>query len=86
MEAELTFVRSAGGAAGGAAAAAAVRGGRFFEGVGSVAATAEAASMRVHHSIVELPDAGYEPRVVRSALRILRHRRSRTTRRSPASR
>ena len=42
------------GAPGGRAAA--VRGGRFFEGVGSVAATAEAASMRVHHSIVELPD------------------------------
>ena len=37
-------------------------GGAFFEGVGSVAATAEAASIRVHHSIVELPDANYKPR------------------------
>ena len=60
MEAELTFVRggaAAGGRGGGAA------GGRFFEGVGSVAASSEAASMRVHHSIVELPGPGYEPRV-----------------------
>ena len=63
MEAELTFVRqppAAGGGRGagpGAGAAA-----RFFEGVGSVAATPEAASIRLHHSIVELPDAGYEPR------------------------
>ena len=55
MEAELTFVRGSGGAPGGG-------GGRFFEGVGSVAASAEAASIRVHHSIVELPDAGYQPR------------------------
>ena len=37
-------------------------GGAFLEGVGSVAATAEAASIRVHHSIVELPDANYKPR------------------------
>jgi hypothetical protein len=62
MEAELTFIRTPGGAAGGGG-----RGGggagRFTEGVGSVAATAEAASIRVHHSIVELPEAGYEPRV-----------------------
>ena len=60
MEAELTFVRqpSGPGAPGGG------RGGPggFFEGVGNVAATAEAASIRVHHSIVELPDAGYKPR------------------------
>jgi hypothetical protein len=58
MEAELTFVRggaAAGGRGGGA-------GGRFVEGVGSVAASSEAASMRVHHSIVELPGPGYEPR------------------------
>ena len=55
MEAELTFVRAApdGGRGGG---------GRFFEGVGSVAASPEAASIRIHHSIVELPGPGYEPR------------------------
>jgi hypothetical protein len=59
MEVELTFVRQPGGAPAGGG-----RGGLggFFEGVGSVAATAEAASIRVHHSIVELPDAGYKPR------------------------
>jgi hypothetical protein len=59
MEAELTFVRTPGGAAGGGRGGG---GGRFFEGVGSVAASAEAASLRVHHSIVELPGPGYEPR------------------------
>ena len=37
-------------------------GGRYFEGVGDVAASAEAASLRVHHSFVELPDAGFRPR------------------------
>ena len=46
-------------------------GGAFLEGVGSVAATAEAASIRVHHSIVELPDANYKPRI-RSARRLRR--------------
>lgn len=59
MEAELTFVRAPAGGPGGG------RGGgpgRFFEGVGSVAASAEAASFRVHHSIVELPEPGFEPR------------------------
>jgi hypothetical protein len=30
--------------------------------VGDVAASAEAASLRVHHSFVELPDAGFRPR------------------------
>ena len=62
MEAELTFVRG-GAAAGGRGGGAGGAGGRFFEGVGSVAASSEAASMRVHHSIVELPGPGYEPRV-----------------------
>jgi hypothetical protein len=61
MEAELTFVRTPGGGAGGGRGGGG--GGRFFEGVGSVASTAEAASMRVHHSIVELPEPGYQPRV-----------------------
>jgi len=54
MEAELTFVRQPGGGGGG---------GFGFEGVGSVAATGEAATIRLHHSFVELPDDGYEPRV-----------------------
>ena len=65
MEAELTFVRNAGaggpgGGRGGGGGGAG--GGAFLEGVGSVAATAEAASIRIHHSIVELPDANYKPR------------------------
>jgi len=67
MEAELTFVRNAGaaggvpgGGRGGGGGAAA--GGAFLEGVGSVAATAEAASIRIHHSIVELPDVNYKTR------------------------
>ena len=62
MEAELTFVRNAGGPAGGRGGGGRGGAGGFLEGVGSVAATAEAASIRVHHSIVELPDANYQPR------------------------
>jgi hypothetical protein len=57
MEAELTFVVQTGPGTGG------VGRGAFFEGVGSVAATPEAASMRVHQSFVELPDGDYTPRV-----------------------
>ena len=57
MEAELTFIAQPGGAGGGRGG-----GGAFFEGVGSVAATAEAASVRVHTSFVELPDNNYKPR------------------------
>jgi hypothetical protein len=53
MEAELTFVRQADG--GGRTAG-------WFEGVSNVAATPEAASVRLHHSFVALPDDGYEPR------------------------
>ena len=34
----------------------------FFEGVRDVAATGEAASLRIHHSFIELPDAGYKTR------------------------
>jgi Met-zincin/Domain of unknown function (DUF5117) len=63
MEAELTFVRQpatppgpGGGGRGGGGA------GQFFEGVASVAASPEAASLRIHHSIVELPDGNYKPR------------------------
>ena len=63
MEAELTFVRSPAAAGGGRGGRGGAGGGRFFEGVGSVAASPEAASLRVHHSIVELPGPGYEPRL-----------------------
>ncbi len=38
------------------------RGDPSFQGVGDVAATAEAATLRVHQSFVELPDGNYEPR------------------------
>jgi hypothetical protein len=68
MEAELTFVRGAAGGPGAGGGGGGGRGGRgggaggFFEGVGTVAATPEAASIRIHHSIVELPDSGYKPR------------------------
>jgi hypothetical protein len=66
MEAELTFVRqpAAPGAPGGGRGGGGGGGGAggFFEGVGNVAATAEAASIRVHHSIVELPDNNYKTR------------------------
>ena len=69
MEAELTFVLQPGvagpaGGGGGAGAPPSVgAGGAFFEGVRSVAANGEAASIRVHQSLVELPDANYKPRV-----------------------
>lgn len=61
MEVELTFVAQP-GAAGGGGGRGGGGGGGFFEGVGSVAATGEAASLRVHHSFVELPDSNYTPR------------------------
>jgi hypothetical protein len=51
MEVELTFTRRQGGG-----------GTPFFEGVGAVAATPEAATLRVHYSLVELPDGEYTPR------------------------
>jgi hypothetical protein len=57
IEVELTFVRQPGGGGRGFGF-----GGSSFEGVGSVAATSAAASIRLHHSFVELPGAGYEPR------------------------
>jgi len=59
IEVELTYAQQPGAAGGGGAGGGV---GAFFEGVGSVAATGEAASMRVHHSFVELPPAGYKPR------------------------
>ena len=55
LEVELTFISTGGGGGRGG-------GGGFFEGVGSVAPTAEAASLRVHQSFVELPEPGYTPR------------------------
>lgn len=57
MEVELTFVRQDGGGGGGFGG-----GGGALEGVGNVAATGEAASIRIHHSFVELPDDGFESR------------------------
>jgi hypothetical protein len=65
VEAELTFVRQPGGAGAGGPGGGrggGAGGGGFFEGVASVAATGEAASIRVHHSLVELPDPSYRPR------------------------
>ncbi len=55
IEAEITFVRQPGPGGGGF-------GGAAFEGVGSVAASGEAASLRMHHSFFELPDGNYVPR------------------------
>ena len=61
MEVELTFVsQPATGAPGGGGGQ---RGGGFFAGVNEVAATGESASIRIHHSLVELPDNKYKPRV-----------------------
>ncbi|HKE90491.1 MAG TPA: zinc-dependent metalloprotease, partial [Gemmatimonadales bacterium] len=53
IEVELTFVRQnaqANGTTG------------YFEGVGDVAASPEAATLRAHHSFVQLPGPGYQPR------------------------
>jgi hypothetical protein len=69
MEAELTFAlqpgvagpAAGGGGFGGPPSVGA--GGAYFEGVRSVAASAEAASIRVHHSLAELPDSNYKPRL-----------------------
>jgi hypothetical protein len=55
IEAELTFIP-------GGTSSASGRGGAFFEGVGSVAASRAAASLRVHQSFVKLPDEPLEPR------------------------
>lgn len=66
LEAELTYVlqQQAGPPQGGAAPGPGANfgGGGFFEGVGSVAATGEAASIRVHTTFAELPGPGYKPR------------------------
>ncbi|MFQ6045203.1 MAG: DUF5117 domain-containing protein, partial [Gemmatimonadales bacterium] len=65
IEVELTFVRQPGGGAGaggGGFGPFGFGGGSWFEGVGDVAATEAAASIRLHHSFFELPDDDYEPR------------------------
>jgi hypothetical protein len=62
MEVELTFISQPGGGGGGGGGGGRGGGGGFLEGVSSVSAAAEAASLRVHHSFVELPDGNYTPR------------------------
>ena len=63
LEVELTFVRQPGGAGGGGSFGGfSGFGGGAFEGVGNVAASREAASVRLHHSFVQLPDDAYRPR------------------------
>jgi hypothetical protein len=66
IEVELTFAlqQAAGPPQGGPRPGpqASFGGGGFFEGVSDVAAAGEAASLRIHHSLVELPDAHYTPR------------------------
>ncbi|MDC0160620.1 zinc-dependent metalloprotease [Gemmatimonadales bacterium] len=57
MEVELTFVQQSGGGGFGRSG-----GGSGFEGVNRVAASGEAATIRIHHSFVEVPDDGYEAR------------------------
>jgi hypothetical protein len=66
IEVELSYVlqQQTGAPQGGAAPGpgADFSGDRYFEGVRDVAATGEAASLRVHHSFAELPDSNYKPR------------------------
>ena len=54
IEVELTFVRQPGEGPRGPSG--------WFEGVGDVAASGEAATLRAHHSFVELPGPGFESR------------------------
>lgn len=54
IEVELTFVRQPGEGSRGPSG--------WFEGVGDVAASGEAATLRAHHSFVELPGPGFEAR------------------------
>jgi len=67
IEVELTYVlqQPSGPPQGGAAPGPGLDfgGGRYFEGVEDVSASGEAASLRIHHSFLELPDAGYKPRL-----------------------
>ena len=55
LEVELTFTLQAGGGGRGG-------GGGNLQGVGNVAASGAAASIRLHHSFVALPDDGYQTR------------------------
>ena len=60
IEVSLTFALQPGGAGGGGRGG----GGGFLEGVGDVAASAEAPTIRLHHSFIKLPELGtYQPRV-----------------------
>ena len=60
MEASLTFVRQGGGGGGFGGFGG---GGGGFEGVGNVAASGAAATIRMHHSFIRLPELGeYTPR------------------------
>jgi len=60
MEVELTFVQQPGQGGGGPGGGG--EGGNALEGVSQVAASSEAASLRLHQSFVALPDSGYTPR------------------------
>ncbi len=66
LEAELTYTlqQPTGPPQGGAAPGPGQNfgGGNFFEGVRDVAAQGEAASLRIHHSFIELPDSNFKPR------------------------
>ncbi|MBK5256710.1 MAG: zinc-dependent metalloprotease [Vicinamibacteria bacterium] len=66
LEVELTYAlqQQAGPPQGGAAPGPGQNfgGGSFFEGVRNVAASRDAASIRVHHTFAELPDNGYKVR------------------------
>jgi Met-zincin/Domain of unknown function (DUF5117)/Domain of unknown function (DUF5118) len=66
VEVELTYAlqQQSGPPPGGAAPGPAQNfaGGAYFEGVGDVAANPESASLRIHHSFVELPDSGFKTR------------------------
>ena len=90
LEVELTYVlqQPSGPPQGGAAPGPGpdFGGGRYFEGVGDVAASGEAASLRIHHSFVELPDAGYRPRAFDPRVGLLRRSPTRSARRASTSR
>ncbi len=62
LEVELTFALQPGGGGTGGGGFGGGGGNANFEGVGSVASSGEAASIRLHHSFVELPDDGYQTR------------------------
>ncbi len=64
MEVSLTFVQQPGQGGGGFGGGGFGGGGGSFEGVGQVAATGAAATLRVHHSFARLPELGeYQPRL-----------------------